>query len=105
MSSLLFRIGPTVASCVIFYNVMVKKVCKVCGEEKDSENGFYKTSGLTCRECKKEKTAAAKIEAKQNAASLLSELLHEQQEIKSQMKAIEKEMAKLTKAMKKLSAG
>jgi gas vesicle protein len=86
---------------------MVKKLCKVCGDLKDSEKGFYKTSGYTCKDCKKKQCAEYRKTAEDRISSALMELLQEQQEINQELRAhmddMEKEMRKIRKALKKLS--
>ena len=86
---------------------MVKKLCNVCGEKKDEIKEFYKTSGATCKECKKEKTYAYKARTKEQSTQLLLDILKEQKamnyKLESHMEEMERELAKLKKMLKKLS--
>ena len=87
--------------------IMVEKLCKVCGELKDSKKDFYKTSGYTCKECKKKICAGYRKTAEDCTSSVLKELLHEQQEINHELRAhmddMEMEMRMIRKALKNLS--
>jgi hypothetical protein len=53
---------------------MAQKKCKVCEKMKDAKEDFYKSSGLTCCECKNKQSAAKAKETKGLQAMLLLEV-------------------------------
>jgi hypothetical protein len=82
---------------------MAQKKCKVCEKMKDVKEDFYKSSGLTCRECRNKQTAAKSKETKGFQAVLLLEVRDNQLAMMEHMETMEKEIWKLRKALKQLS--
>jgi hypothetical protein len=86
---------------------MVSKVCKICGDRKDAEKDFYKGGGLTCRSCKSKYVVDRAREVKGVNTEMLVEILDNQRSMKEELleriDEMEREMAKMRKALKKLT--
>ena len=94
---------------------MATKICKVCGKEKDSVEGFYKSSGRVCCVCKNQRRMENAKEAKGLHMALLMEIRDNQRELMERMDELqenfgermdgmEQDVEKLRKKLKKLSA-
>lgn len=82
---------------------MAKRTCNVCGEEKDSIKGFYKTSGATCCVCKSKLANKKAKEKSELELTVLMEIRDNQRELMQRMEQMELQVSKVCKALKKLS--
>lgn len=81
---------------------MAHRECIKCEEEKDSKE-FYKSSPHVCRDCRNTRSKETRKETKATQTSLLLEIRDDQQAMAEQIHGLNKELASIRKALKKLS--
>lgn len=90
------------------------RTCKECGKTKDVKRGFYKSSGLLCRDCKGEQSHERNKAVGGKVITLLEEILANQRELAERMDQLEDSLGermdemdarveKVRKALKKLA--
>lgn len=79
------------------------KTCKFCNEAKDSKEDFYPGTGYMCKECKISRETERAKEVKGLTVNLLREILDKQNMIIEKMLALEVDVDKIRKKIKKIT--